>query len=229
MLTKEIVRDEFVEFFDLDIDIVEHALSYYDGRDIDIDYHTIKHLYDMLQYIKINNLTKTVDSTLLGYAILYHDAIYDLKTSKGMNEYNSAKSAYNHLRLHFSEGSCDVVYCAIIDTGKDLQDRTYNKDTIKGILNLADIHTFFTDSYEVWRDAQNKVTNEYLKVYSKEEVIKGRLKFFEGFMLNQDMMKKLYNIVGEKAFANYVKNIAAEHRLLAYTEFPDGYKNKFTL
>ena len=229
MLTKEIVRDKFVEFFALDKSIVERALSYYDGRDIEEEYHTIKHLYDMLLFIEKEDLIKGIPKVLLGYAILYHDAIYEIPSQPLLNEYNSANMAECDLTMYSNLviTQIEAISKAIVDTGNSLHERMYDKTSVTGVLNIADIHTFFTDNHDIWRDTQNKVEKEYSKAYSRQQLVKGRVKFFDG-LINELLYEKIYNVCGSEALSNFATNILTEHRNLQYEEFSYGYKNTIT-
>lgn len=133
-------------------------------------YHTMRHIANMFLTATRNNILLTEEQT---WAVWFHDVVYKLQPDEYMNnEVMSAGVAFEYLTNVVSRKQALIVGNIIQDT----KDHIPKCEESKVVIDL-DLWAL-SDSIEYKKNAR-LIQLEYESIMSKEDFLKGRLKWIE--------------------------------------------------
>ncbi len=170
-------------------------------------YHTGLHIADLLDTLK-NYSGQVGKVSVVGWAMLYHDAIYDPMSQVGHNEEMSARLAEGELLGHLSEKDIRLVggyTLATVDHKSDSDDKDLDFFLDADLLILG-------SSQERYDQYANDIRREYSHV-SEAIYRSGRLKVLEKLVqkgiFRTEIFKASYESLAQDNIAREIKKLTS--------------------
>lgn len=143
-------------------------------------YHGILHIKKVIELINENDIN-LIEPLLVKVAGFYHDICYVPGDTK--NEYNSIVILQNRLGQYLSVGDMITIEDLIIETTDGVNPTTSDGKILKDI----DLISGLCENYDEFKLNNDRIINEFSKVYPNDLVISGRKDFLNKLLLKENI------------------------------------------